>query len=223
MRRWRTLPDERTELYSPIGLRPVDDVTGGAPIGSIRPLLDVSDGAGGWQQTDIRAVFTAGGVIAFPGLERRADAADPARKYRVRIEAEVYVPLYRETQDGIEFDAYPYNEADAPQNLAQIQATQPRDLILAPMPHYPFPGHVPVLRGEVQDASGVAVADATVTQGLSERVLTDARGAFALPLRWVVPNTQVTVDAVHQRTGRTGTITIQFPQDLRTSQTITVA
>jgi hypothetical protein len=211
------------ELYSPIGLKPIDDVTGGAPIGWVRSLLDVSDGAGGWRKGDIDAVMTPSGVITFPGLERRTDASGPPRKYRLRVEAEVYLPLYRATQDAIEFDAYPYNDASPPQNLAQIRASQPQDLILTPMPHYQFPGHVPVLRGQVEDSSGAAVRDAVVTLGMSERVLTDARGTFALPLRWVAPNTQASIDAVDQRTGRTGTITIQFPQDLRTSQTITVA
>lgn len=220
---WHTLPDERMELYSPIGLRPIDEITGRVPIGWIRPYLDVSDGAGGWRKTDIQAVVTPGGVITYPGLERRSDPAGQPRKYRVRIEAEVYLPLYRAMQDAVEFDAFPYNDTNPPQNFAQIRTTQPQDLILTPLPHYQFPGHIPLLRGEVRDAAGAAVPDVMVTEGTRERVVTDSRGTFALPLRWVAANTQTTIDATDQRTGRTGSITIQFPQDLRTSQTITIA
>lgn len=223
MRRWRTLTDERIELYSPIGLRLIDELTGRMPVGPIRVTLDVSDGTGGWRTTDIKATVSPNGTITYPRLGRQATVDGPPRRYRIRIEAEVYVPLYRATQDAIEFDTHPYNDANPPRNLAQIRVTQPQDLILTPMPHYQFPGHVPVLRGVVRDAAGKAVADAMVTDGIRERVVTDSRGTFALPLRWATSNPPLTIDASDQRAGRTGSITIQFPQDLRISQTITIA
>lgn len=224
MKRWRTLPDERLELYSPIGLKPIDETTGRTPIGWVHCYLDLSDSAGAWRNTSITAALSLGGIITYPGLERRASViGQPPRRYRIRIEAQLYAPLYRSTQDAIEFDAYPYNDANPPQNFLQIKATQPQDLILTPLPHYPFPGHVPVLRGVVRDTTGIAVANALVAHGGNERVLTDSRGTFALPLRWAKSNPEPQIDAADHRTGRTGTITIQFPQDLRTSQTITVA
>jgi hypothetical protein len=220
--RWRTLSDERTELYSPIGLRVVDEITGEGPIGWIRSYLEASDGAGGWRKTDVPAVFTLSGVITYPALERSADPLLPPRRYRVRVEAEFYLPLYRATRDAVEFDAFPYDDLHPPQNFSQIKATQPRNLILTPQPHYPFPGHIPVVRGIVKDPAGVSVSDATVSQGGKERVLTDSGGHFALPLRWAATNTQVIIDATDQRSNLAGSITIQFPQDLKKSQTIVV-
>jgi hypothetical protein len=131
MRTWRTLLGERLELYSPIGLRLIDAFTGAAPIGQIRPFLDVSDGSGGWRPTEIKAVRTPSHVLIYPGLERRAEViGQPPRRYRVQIEAEGYrpfyrmtlegrrfngPPFYRETATGIEFDAFPYNDMTPPQ------------------------------------------------------------------------------------------------------------
>jgi hypothetical protein len=221
---WRTQPDERARLHSPIGLRLIDEITGRAPVGWVRTLLDASDGAGGWRDTDLQAVISPAGVVTYPALERRAEVlGQPARKYRVRIEAQFYVPLFRATQDAVEFDAFPYNHVTPPQNLSQIAATQPQDVVLTPAPHYRFPSHIRLLRGEVVDGAGVPVPDVLVTEGTRERVLTDSRGTFALPLRWVASGATPVIDATDQRNGRTGTITINFPQDLRTSQTITIA
>jgi hypothetical protein len=86
MRRRRDLPGESTELYSPIGLLPVDAFTGGAPIGRLVAVLDTRDEGGNWRETDIRDVRTPGGMITYPGLERSAGiATQPERFYRVRI------------------------------------------------------------------------------------------------------------------------------------------
>jgi hypothetical protein len=221
--RWRTLPDERMELYSPIGLKPIDEFTGRAAIGTIRYLLDILESPGVWRETDTKPVVTWGGVVTYPRLERCAEPGGQPRKYRVRVEAEFYRPFYRATADGIEFDAYSYSNTTPPQNLNQIRVSQPKSLILTPLPQYPFPGHVPVLRGAVNDAAGKPVGDVTVSEGTRERVVTDARGVFALPLRWVGSNAQVNIDATDQRKGRSGSITIQLPQDLATSHTISIS
>jgi hypothetical protein len=223
-RRWRACPGERLELYSPVGLRPVDELTGGAPFGWIRAELDVEDGAGAWRRTDIAPAWSLGGVIIYPGLERHADPASrPSRRFRARIDAEFYVPLYRTSQDAIEFDVFAYNDAIEPGNYAQIRATQPQDVVLTALPSYRFPSHIRVLRGVVQDAAQAPVADVLVAEGARERVVTDSRGAFVLPLRWVAAGAQATIDATDQRTGRTGSITVNVPLDLSTSHTITIA
>jgi hypothetical protein len=217
---WNTLPGERTELYSPIGLRPVDEMTGLAPIGRVRPFLDVADGAGGWQRTDIKAVVTLSGVITYPRLELRSivTGASP-RHYRILISADFYRPLYPTAAAGIEFDAYPYNHSNPPQTIvSQIQ-----DLFLTPATNYPFPSHISILRGIVIDAAGKKVSDALVTQGAKERVLTDDQGAFALPLRWVPKNVPVSINASDQRTSRTGSINITVPADLGKNGTITIS
>jgi hypothetical protein len=224
---WRILPNERTELYSPIGLRLVDGFTGLAPIGWVRPSLDVSEGGGSWRSTEIKGVITQSSVVIYPGLERRAVVVgQPARRYRVRVEAELYRPWYQLTSggtlDGIEFDAFPYNDADPPQKIA----VSTLDLNLVPAAYYPFPTHVLILRGIVAAHSGSAVVDAEVNWNNKERVLTDERGEFGLPLRLTQNNERTdpqNIDATDHRTGRTGSIVIQLPHALRTSQRITIS
>lgn len=227
MRTWRILPDERTELYSPTGLRLIDGFTGLAPFGWVRPSLDVSDGGGVWRSTEIKAVRTLSNVLIYPGLERRADVVgQPPRQYRVRLKAEFYRPWYHlvpgGTFDGIEFDAFPYNDTNSP----QVITANALDVTLAPAANYPFPTHVLVLRGIVVDPSQNPVVDAEVNWKNKEQVLTDERGEFGLPLRLTAENERTDpqdIDATDHRTVRTGTIPIQLPQALRSSQRITIS
>jgi hypothetical protein len=210
---------ERSELYSPIGLHLIDEMTGEGPLGTVTAMLDLFDGMQ-WHPTEVRNVTTPGGVIIYPGLERTAQPlGKPARHYRVRLNAQWYRPLYRANLDGFEFDAYPYNDDVAP----QVIATHAIDTMLLPAPHYPFPNYVPVLRGTVKDAIGKVVADVLVTQGLRERTLTDERGQFALPLRWVADGVPVTIDAADQHTGHVGSLQVTLPADLGKSHTINIA
>jgi hypothetical protein len=124
-----------------------------------------------------------------------------------------YVPLYRRNADGIALDAYPYNDTYPPAVVKKI----PDDTILTPAPNYPFQGHIHILRGVVLDTAGKPVPDAIVTQGLKERVLTDSRGTFSLPLRWIKPNVDFVVDAANERNGQTGTTpNLRLPAALTT-------
>lgn len=218
---WRVLPGESTQLYSPIGLRLLDELTGASPLGHINAFLDLQLSPGNWSATDIKAACTASGVISYPGLERHGDVSGLGpRHYRVRIEAEFYVPLYRRNVDGIEFNAFPYSDIQPPSTTIHV----PQDMVLTPGPGYPFPSHVLVLRGKVVDNNmGKPVPDAVVTQGVTERVLTDARGTFALPLRWAPLNMNVAIDAADERTGRVGTIQVQLPGAISKSQTISIS
>jgi hypothetical protein len=241
MTRWRLLPGEPIELYSPVGLRLIDDFTGGPPVGWVRARLELHNGSGGWQVTDIKARSTLSNILAYPGLERHADVVGQLpRRYRVQLEAEFYRPVYRmipagpvlgppyyrETADGIEFDAFPYNDAYPPTdytvNQPQAITLQAREVELAPAVNYPFPTHVRILRGNVVDASNEPVVDAEVRRGNIERVSSGEHGAFALPLRWTPKEASVSIDAIDHHTGRTGSITITLPQALGRSQTITV-
>ena len=217
----RHLPGEGTALYSPIGLRPIDEATGREPFGRLYARLDRSDGGAGWLPVDINTVTTPTGILTYPGLERRrVVAAQPARQYRVSLTAEFYRPLYRATTDGIVFNAFPYNDTNPPQTITKL----PQDVILIPMPNYPFPTHIPILHGLVTDLlTGEAVEDAMVIQGVTQRALTDERGAFALMLPRTPINAPVPVDAINHRNGRTGTITITLPHDLGQSHTITIS
>ena len=217
-RTWVPLPGERTRLVSPIAIRLLDDHTGGGPLGTWSAQLDVRDQAGQWHPTGVRPTLTLRGFLSYPGLGREQDAAGaPPRRYRVVIDTGVYRPLYRWMDDGIEFDAHPYNDANPPAVVGQRQ-----DAPLLPGPNYPFEPHVPVLRGEVHDTSGRPVADVLVTRGGVERALTDGRGVFALALRWVPPATPTAIDAIDQRNGRTGSITVTLPADLGQNQVVTV-
>lgn len=225
---WRTLPDEKLSLYSPIGLRLIDDFTGRPPIGQVDAYLDASDGAGGWRPTEVKATRTLSGQIAYPRLERRANVVGVfPKRYRVRIRAEFYKPLYELNADGIEFDAFPYNDANPPMdyrlNPPLLITPRSQDVRLLPAVNYPFPTYVRVLRGKIVNAAGSEVVNAEVTRGNTERAASGERGAFALPLRTTPNNSVVPIDANDLRTGQTGTINVTLPQALRTSQTITIS
>ncbi len=214
-----TFAEEKAQLYSPIGLRLLDELTNQAPVGKTVAFLDIRDANNTWRQTDFQPVTTISGVISYPGLERHADVTGlQRRRYRVRIVAEFYVPLYRGNSEGIEFDAFPNNDTHPPQQVVRLA----QDTFLTPAPNYPFPGHISVLRGVVTDPADEPVPDAVVTQGVRERVVTDAAGTFALPLRWARQNVQIPVDAADNRTGRLGTINVQLPDALKKSQTIQI-
>jgi hypothetical protein len=214
---WHELGSERRTLYSPIGLRLVDDFTGRAPIGRVSARLDRRVAPGTWAPTDLDAVLTPSSTLTWPGLGREWEpASSPARRYRARITAEQYRAEYLQNADGLEFDAPPWNDDNAPNPIT----TGPLDLYLFPAATYAFPTWVRVLRGFVQDASGAPVANVLVRQAGVERTLTDERGTFSLPLRWATGGQAV--DAIDVRTGRTGSHVLNLPGDLRNSVTITV-
>lgn len=220
MTAWRVVPEERLELYSPVGLRLVDELTTGTPFGGVRAYLDLAGAANSWVATAIDPVRTPGGVIAYPGLGRTSQpAGKPPVNYRVRLDADYYIPLYRATAGGIPFVAYPYNDLLPPQVITR----QPQDTLLAPAPNYPFPSHVPVVRGKVVDQSGTEVADVLVMWANQERVITNGRGVFALPLRLAANNAPIAIDAIDQRTGRSGNVTVTLPADLQKTWTITIS
>jgi len=220
MTTWVTTgPIEGLVLYSPVGLRLLDELTSEAPIGNVQAALDILDPNGTWRQTDISDARTPSDVVTYPGLERHHDITGlQPRQYRVRLSADYYIPYYQGSQDGITFTASPYSDTQPPANVVVIATDTP----LLPATNYPFATYIPVLRGVVVDPANQPVPNVFVTQGNLERVLTDSRGTFALPLRWVAPNTPVPVDASDQRTGRTGSIQIQIPASLGTNQTISI-
>jgi hypothetical protein len=216
---WTPIAGERRMLYSPVGLRLVDDLTGQAPSGPVRAELDEQDAGGGWHATGIPTVRSLGDVLLYPGLGRSSHvAAQPVRHFRVRLISDLYVPDYLAVEDGIEFDAHPYDDETPP----AVLPANPEDVFLLPSTSYPFPGHIRVLRGMVRDALNNPVAYAQVTEGPRERVLTDSRGGFALPLRWPPIVIVLQIDAVDNRTGRSGQINVTLPGDLSQGSTIII-
>jgi hypothetical protein len=214
---WRELRSEHLALYSPIGLRLIDDFTGRAPLGRVSARLDLEVSAGVWAPAGLDALLTPSSVLAWPGLGRHSEPAlIPARRYRARVEAERYRPDYLQGADGVEFDAPAWDDQYPPAPIT----TGPTDLYLFPSTAYDFPTWVPVLRGAVEEITGGPVANVLVHQGAAERTLTDERGTFSLPLRWATSG--LVVDAVDIRTGRTGSHLLSLPADLRTNVTITI-
>jgi hypothetical protein len=194
----------------------LDDFTGGLPITRVDVAIDVQDGTG-WRALDNTAIATPLGMYTFPKLEKVGVATGlPARKYRLRVSAPGYAPYYLFNSDGVEVDVLPYDDDDPPTTLP----TQPTFIALYPAAAYPFGNEVPLLRGSVVDSSSAPVANALV-ECLTERVLTDSAGTFALPMR-KSPAGQALVDA-SDSTGRTGTTAVTLPQGLGQRQTITIA
>jgi hypothetical protein len=215
---WRRVSGDTIAMHVPIGLKLVDDFTGRPPQGGIRLTLDAEDGPG-WQETDRQPVRTHGGLYAYPGLGRMVDPiAIPIRRYRVRIAAELYVPAYRETSDGIECLVPSYNDRNPPTSTPLMPLT----VVLMPAAAYPFPSSAPVLRGIVRDGAGAAVADARVTVSNINRVLTDERGAFSAPLTRQTLVGQIQLDAEHVRTGMTGMAQLILPGALNRNVEIVV-
>ena len=249
MIRRRPLPGERLELYSPIGLMPIDSFTGKEPLGRLRVILDIRDDLGHWRETDIKETRTPGNVIAYPGLGRSAVATDLPRRYRVRMQAELYMPFYTKTNpggtiDGIEFTVFPYNDAVPPENYPRNAGQFPayissvlRKVILMPAPNYPFSAQVLVLRGRVINLLGEPIVGATVSWRVTETTLSaggDVRlpgasahqpGEFSLPIRPTHADHLTKpqdIDAVDPRSGKAAKITVTIPQAVKTSQTITI-
>lgn len=161
-------------------------------------------------KVDVLPVQSLGGVLTFPGLGRSAVVAGASlRRYRAAVEAEFYIPFYAAQSDGIEFDVFPFNDENPPAKLPE----GPQTVVLVPAQNYPFPPYLRVLRGEVRDTAG-PVANVEVTRAITERVLSDGQGVYALPLRFSPNKGAVIIDAIDHRANRHGQITVSLPADL---------
>jgi hypothetical protein len=219
---WQALPKEQQILFSPIGLRLIDEFTGHPPSVRVHAGLDYEDSVGNWHPVDREPVVTPGGFLTYPGLGRSADPlAERVRRYRVTLLSDYYRPEYLRTVDGIVFDVHPYND-EHPLPPAVVPDVPQTELVL-PNSSYRYESQVRVVRGLVQDIAGRPVPNVEVSEGLRERVLTDERGSFALPLRWPDFNAAgVALDAVDHRTGRSDNFAINLPGDLFQSHLFTI-
>jgi len=213
------IPGAAMRTRSPFGFQLIDDVTGDQPLGEIAAYLDMLVGAT-WVATDLRGVITSCAVLAYPGLGRQREIAlQPPKSYRVRVDAALYRPFYRATSTGIVVSVPPYNDAEPIGTFVPTFG----QLILLPSCPYPYPAHIPVLRGEVVDSLARPVADALVSDQLfGERTLTDERGAFSLPLRQLPPTTADTI-MVSDQLGRVGSLSITLPGSLASGVLIPIA
>ena len=79
-----------------------------------------------------------------------------------------------------------------------------------------------VIHGRMRATNGQPVRDVLLEfQGL-DRAMTDERGEFAFGLRRAPASGQVTIDAYHDRTGRTQSFTLQLPAALQANQDLTL-
>jgi hypothetical protein len=211
------IPSERTITYSQISLRLVDEFMAGPSLYPVEARLSVQDSAGIWQRLETRPVPSPSGTLLFPGLGRSANVAvAPIVRHRVELTSDFYRPEYLRTVDALEFDVHPYDDSQPPAVLPNL----PHTVLLLPSANYPHAART--VRGRTLDTNGDPVANVEVTQGAAERVLSDERGVFTLPLRWVAFSGLVVIDAVDNRTGRTGQIMLTLPQDLQLGHSFTL-
>lgn len=220
----RTLGEPRVQ-FTPVGLRVLDDFTGRPPTARFTATLEARTPPSGpgpysWRRVDSPPTLTPGGWIAFIGLGRTVDPlAKPVVRHRVSVVAEDMLPLYGPAPGAtsVEFDVHPFDDTHLP--TVPVVRT---DIFLLPAPAYAFPSEVPVARGRVVDGANRPVARALVTFQNFERVLSDERGQFALPLRWAAKNTTVQIDAA-DGLGHVGAVPLAIPGGLRHALEIQIA
>ncbi len=213
------ISSERKVTYSQIGLRLVDEFTGGPSLHRVDARLSIRDSAGSWQPLDTQPVASLSGNLLYPGLGRSANVATaPVVRHRVQLTSDFYRPEYLRTVDALEFDIHPYDDSQPPAIVPNV----PQSVLLLPSANYPYAAFVRTVRGRTLDTNGDPIANVEVTQGAAERVLSDGRGVFALPLRWAPLSGALVIDAVDHRTGRTDQITLTLPQDLEQGHTLTL-
>jgi hypothetical protein len=221
-RRWLERPDlARTDAVS-FALRLTDLVTQDAPLGTPGIVLEREEPADSWTRIGpdtVRPVRTGSGLLAYFHLEHRRYAGGlPPVRYRFTIVSPLYVPRSRVTSDWEFVSVQPYDDI-APLLPAP---TNPVTVELCPSLLYPFPAHVPVLRGTVTDkVTGEPLGNVLVFGGPAGRAITDAQGRYALPLIGAPLGIPITIGVV-DRDNRNGIATIMLPGGLAKAVTITI-
>jgi len=216
---WLALNNEQWLLYSQIGLRLVDEFTAKPLKYPVSTTLEYQDSVGEWHTVKRDPVVTPNGLISYPSLGRSDHtASQPVLRHRVLLHSDFYRPDYLLNSDGIEFDIYPYDDFSPP----AVIPTHPQTVLMFPSTVYAYPNHLRLVKGLVQDSLGDPVANVEVSEGTRERILTDKRGAFTLPLRWPANNASVMLDALDHRSGRNDSININLPDDLYQGHTFTI-
>ncbi len=197
LQKFRINLSDKHRLFSPIGLALIDEFTSEPPFGKLRVRLEIDrDGTNQWEPTDIRAKVNSHGVVFFPGLGRRVHVSSPPQitKFRVSLDAEFYRPFYfreltgAQFTDGLTFDSQAYNDAQPlpASDVVGLPKAEDDFRLLLPAVNYPFESHIRVVRGIVTtlEVSPKPLRNALVSSPNKERVITDERGEFVLPLRW---------------------------------------
>jgi hypothetical protein len=219
MTTWRVLHADRRVDFCPIALDLRDEFTGDGILVPAAFTLEVQHGAV-WIARPSRPVRGQSGTYLFTGLGRSADpAALPQFRVRVTVSAPGYRPLYRLTDDALEFDIGAYNDQAPP----AISPIMPQQVLMLPSAGYRYAGHIRTLKGRVLDLGGDPVADAEVSADGVERVMTDESGGFAVPLRWQDPAAVVAVSVQHPRSGLGAAANFNLPADLVGNHDLTIS
>jgi hypothetical protein len=205
---------ESDTLWSGAAAWLVDDHDPELPVTAATVSIEIADGTG-WRKLDRAPVVTAFGTYAFPKLEKRGDARNvPSRKYRLSVYAPGYTPYYRFDRDGVVIDVYPYDDDRPP----AVPPTRPEIIPLYPAADYPFGASAPLIYGTVLDNTG-APAPFVLVECNNDRVLSDARGAFVLPLGRS-PAGPIVVDATDRNGNAATPLPVTVPQGLGKHYTI---
>lgn len=211
MTAWRVIPADRKVDFCPVALDLRDEFTGESILVPATLTLEVQHGTA-WIAARNAPIRSPSGLYLFTGLGRSADpAALPQFRVRVTVTAPGYRPLYRLTDDALEFDVGTYSD-QVPPALSPIM---PQLVLMLPSAGYRYAGHIRTIKGRVLDGGGDPVADAEVSADGVERVMTDASGGFAVPLRWQDPTAVVAVSVQHPRSGLGAAANFNLPADLR--------
>lgn len=234
-------------IFSPLGLSFQDDFTQQPQVGYVTPtlLIEMPPGTGTYVPTGIRGLFTNSGILAYPNLGRRGvtPANEAARKYRVTIDTQFYIPLYPTTlantaagliAPGFDFAVTPYDDnTNFDTTVASAIKPTLATLTLLPAANYPFGSTSSFLTGTVVGGSGVALVtavepyDASPSDSKTTRVVSDIKGGYRIPLRWGIASPApppppapppaplaTKITAVDSVSGKTGSITLTFPYNL---------
>lgn len=215
---WTRQARETVTTGSPIWIRVRDAFTGSPPQGPLTVTLERRVQAE-WVAFTHRLQITAGGDLALVGLGR---CRDPATVDTFTVRITVHCPgTVPEAPDG---DAALVRDVSAWSPHAPVTARLPDALRLYPGPGYRFPAGTPLVSGRVTrdgaaaDRARVWVTETVHHAPVAEEVRTGSDGRFRLPVRWSAGVT--TVNASHG--GHTGTVVISVPDDLSTTQQITL-
>jgi hypothetical protein len=192
-----------------VGL-PVDSFTGRPPAGTMTYELLVVQMVGGQpvrEPTRFNPFVTGRGVVTFPALEESPAAT--GQPFVLLVDpGEVRARYPTPGTPGFDF-AFP-----GPGGLRRVS------IDLRPGPAYPYPRHVPVVRGLVRLA-GEPVPDVVVSAG-NDTALSDASGRFSLGVRVFTDGQPLTVQA-DDGLGHTGVATEVVPDIFQQSVPIDIA
>lgn len=204
---WREV--ERAHLYAGFGVELVHAHDGRPPRGKVDLAFEID--VGGWRPAPLVPRWIRPGLAFLPALERYRDAAGRSpRTYRVKVSAELYLPLYTwQELPGIDVLVAPWDEANPP----AVTLDAPVRIPLLPRAGHPFDVR-PVLRGYVINPNGSPLATALVEfDGM--QVLTDAAGEFALPMPRAPAGTSLVDVSAVPTDGRSAAFPVTLPDELR--------